>query len=98
MGGYIEKVFTAPAYSGVNDVYGGLLLKQCGYVDTSGYLSSVKMLIERGGIYLEGTAGKDELFIGQNDLRYKNYTADKVIFCSGTQRDGMFDWLPIRAL
>ena len=95
---YIEKVSPRPAYSGVNDVYGGLLLKQCGYLDTTCYLSSVRRLIERGGTFLEARAAENELIVQPEGVKYKNFEADKVIFCNGTQQNGLFDWLPIRAL
>lgn len=95
---FIERVSAHPAHSGVNDLYGGLLLKQCGYLDTTRYLSSVRNLIERGGIFLEDHAAGNELHVHSDGVEYKNYAADRVIFCNGIQRNGLFDWLPIRPL
>ena len=95
---YIEKICTGPAYSGVNDVFGGLLLKQCGYVDTASYLNAVRQLIERDAIFLKESVENDQIVIQQDGVRYKNYNADRVIFCNGPQRNILFGWLPIRPL
>lgn len=95
---YIQTVLTRPSFSGINDVYGGLLLKQCGYVDTTRYLESVRRLIERGGIFVNGLVGENELYVTGNGVKYKNFEADRVIFCHGTQHHKLFDWLPLRPL
>jgi glycine/D-amino acid oxidase-like deaminating enzyme len=95
---YIQNVFTRPSYSGINDVYGGLLLKQCGYIDTTRYLESVRKLIERGGVFVRDLAGENELSVTDDGARYKHYSANRLIFCNGTQTHRLFNWLPLRAL
>ena len=47
---YIENILTQPTYPTVRDYFGGLLLKQCGYVDTIQYIEAIRKLIEVQGI------------------------------------------------
>jgi len=95
---YIENIFTHSAYPNVSDVYGGLLLRQCGYLDTTHYIESVRMLIEREAIFLMEYIEDKDLTVRQDGVRFKNYEADKIIFCNGTHANKWFDWLPIRRL
>lgn len=95
---YIESVFTQPAFANVNDVYGGLLLKQCGYLDTTRYIESVRKLVERDAIFLTEDAKDSDLTVHPGGVQYKNYQADRIIFCNGTHANRWFGWLPIRPL
>lgn len=95
---YIENIFTQSAYPNVSDVFGGLLLKQCGYLDTIRYIESVRRFIQQEAIFLMEAAADQDLSVHRDGVRYKNYEADKIIFCSGTHANRWFDWLPIRPL
>ncbi|MDH4088884.1 MAG: FAD-binding oxidoreductase [Cyclobacteriaceae bacterium] len=95
---YIEDISTRATYPNVNDVYGGLLVRQCGYLDTKCYIESVRKLIAREAIFLDEEAAENDLSILPEGIRYKHYHAGKIIFCNGTHRNKWFDWLPIRPL
>lgn len=95
---YIEKVFTKSSYRGVQDPFGGLLLKQCGYLDTRGYVESVRAILQQEAFFLLEDAGENDMVIGENGIQYRNFMADKIIFCNGTHQSKWFNWLPIRPL
>jgi len=95
---YIEDIATRPLYPEVRDVYGGLILKQCGYLDTVAYIAAVRKLIEREAIFIEGTTPDKELIIDGGVVRFKEYEAARIIFCNGTHTNAWFGWLPIRPL
>ena len=93
--GYVENIFTSPARPLVKDPFGGLLLKQCGYLDTIRYLDSVRALINSRGFLLEEVFKNECLEVNEDSVRYKHFTADHVIFCQGTETNNWFKWVPI---
>ncbi len=95
---YIENIFTQSQFSYMNDHFGGLLLKQSGYVDTTSYINAVRSLIQRNAVFLMEDAAESNISLGQSGIRYKNYEADRIIFCNGVHATGSFDWLPVRPL
>jgi len=42
--------------------------------------------------------GEHELSVTDDGVNFKNYEANKVIFCNGAHHHSLFDWLPLRAL
>lgn len=96
--GFIGNVFTQSTYSGIHDPFGGLLLKQCGYLDTRNYVESVRTVLQRDAFFLGEDADEQDLFVGDDEIQYRNFTADKIIFCCGTHQNKWFQWLPIRPL
>jgi glycine oxidase len=95
---YIAKLFTRSTYRDVKDAFGGLLLKQCGYLDTTTYLEAVRILLLEKAAILKEDAREKDLSIDENGIQYKDFTADKIIFCNGTHQNRWFQWLPIRPL
>lgn len=95
---YIEQVYTKAAFPHIKNPFGGLLLKQCGFLDTTGYIQALRILIRQHGTLLEEIFNTSALHLENDCVRYGNYTAAKLIFCSGVHQNGWFDWLPVRPL
>ncbi len=95
---YIDTIHTGPAYPHVNDPFGGLLLKQCGYLDTTTYIRAVESWITRSQTMLRETLDPAKLTITKNSVAYGQYEARHIIFCHGVQANPYFSWLPIRPL
>lgn len=96
--GYIDGVVTHSTYPQVRDPFGGLLLKQCGYLDTRAYVESVRELLRREAAFLAEEVEESALIIDEENIRYKNYSAERIIFCHGTHANKWFQWLPLRPL
>ncbi len=92
---YIEKISTQPAFPSIKDTFGGLTLKQCGYLDTIQYIESVRIWIEQQGIFLEELFDEDKLTLGAKNVLYKDYEAAHIIFCQGIETNKWFSWVPI---
>ncbi|HEY9004678.1 NAD(P)/FAD-dependent oxidoreductase [Ohtaekwangia sp.] len=96
--GYIETIFSAPAFAQVRDPFGGLLLKQCGYLSTTRYVNAIKKRIEDGGMIWNEHLDEQSLQVEDDAVTYKNVQAKKIIYCSGVDASRWFNWLPIRPL
>ncbi|HEY3401943.1 MAG TPA: FAD-dependent oxidoreductase [Ohtaekwangia sp.] len=95
---YVEKVFLSTAFHSVQDDFGGLLLRQSGYLDTKIYINAIRNLILEKGIYIENHFDQNQLKISEAGVHYGQYTAGNIIFCEGSVRNKWFDWLPVRPL
>jgi glycine oxidase len=98
---YIEEIFTrGGAFPHVNDSVGGLILKQCGYLDTVRYINSVREWIKREGDFREEDFLEEELKIHSDGVIYKGLRAKRIIFCQGEKstNNKWFKWVPIRLL
>jgi glycine oxidase len=94
---YVEHVSLNEKVSGIHNPFGGLLLKQCGFLDTRRYIEAVKNVLKEQSSLLEDEVQFDALEIGEK-IRYKNITASKLILCTGVDKNKYVEWLPIRAL
>jgi glycine oxidase len=95
---YIEKIQLEKWIDGVNDPYGGLLLKQCGFLDTRKFIHAVSILITRDGTLCREVFSADDLEINPDGFSYGSLRARRVILCSGVHTNKFFDWIPIRPL
>jgi len=95
---YIEKISTHSTSPLLKDPFGGLLLKQSGYLDTTIYIEAVSKWIRNEGNLLEEHVDSTELRIDQQGVRYKGYFAKHIIFCQGTNANPWFGHLPVRPL
>jgi glycine/D-amino acid oxidase-like deaminating enzyme len=94
---YVETVQTEPMINYVQDPYGGLLLKECGYLDTTGYLNSVRNVLEGKDSFLEDYV-EEGMILTDDGIQFGSYMADRVVYCNGTHQNKFFNWLPIRPL
>lgn len=96
--GYVQNIFTKATYADIRDQFGGLLLKQCGYLDTIPYLNAVRELIHANAFLLEEDFIDDEAVIQDQAVYYKGYSAPHLIFCQGIESNKWFNWVPILPL
>lgn len=97
----IEQIHTTPFDSQhVKNELGGLLLKQCGFLNTGIFIAAVRNFISKQAILLDEDFTEDELYIEHDAATYKGHRAKKIIFCQGEQANDskLFSWLPIRPL
>jgi glycine/D-amino acid oxidase-like deaminating enzyme len=96
----IADVFTAPAFEGVHNPFGGLLLKQCGYVNTTGFIDSVTALVQTKNVYRETRFDPSMLIFRDDGVQYEGITASKIIFCEGhhVSENPWFNGVQIRGL
>jgi len=94
---FVEKVEAKSKYPNkVNDSYGGLLLKQCGYLNVSGYLDASREYFKNKGIYQQFQFDHNQLLPKKDYAELKDQRVQKVIFCEGPDADNnpFFGWLP----
>lgn len=94
---YIRNISTTATHSTfVYDTYGGIALRQSGYLDMKGFLKSAKSYFEQHQIFEDGVFEESEMLINSDDVCYKNLLAKKVIYCNGKEamRSKYFEWLP----
>ncbi len=98
---YVDKVFTESKYGHqVNDVFGGLLLKQCGFLDVREFMRAVRNYLQISNSFVLEPFDDRQLEIGLSQVFYKEYRAEKIIFCNGISSlsSTLLPNLPIRPL
>lgn len=98
---YVEAIHTGPFFmQQVKNPLGGLLLKQCGYVDTTVFTSALRVHLKKNSALLDEDFQEHELKIEDNTVTYRDWRAGKIIFCTGeiVKESSFFSWLPIRPL
>jgi glycine oxidase len=98
---FIDTSYTKPFLADqVQNSLGGILVKQCGYLDTIQFLKGVKNYIREHAIFLEEDFNEHDLDLKGDTVKYKSLSAAKIIFCEGVQAgsSAIFSWLPIRPL
>ena len=94
---YIEEIQDKSSIKlDLNDPYGGLILKQAGYLDVPVFLNSSKEYLARENSYFESIFQEEELEILSDSIKWKDYQFRKAIFCNGiaAQDSKLFGWLP----
>jgi glycine/D-amino acid oxidase-like deaminating enzyme len=94
---YVDKVHLNTNFpDDLFDQYGGLELKNAGYVDLPAFINSVRLLLKKKGCYLENKFDEDQLIIENESVTYASITSKKVIICNGDQsaKSKLFGWLP----
>jgi glycine oxidase len=95
---FVDRVVLRSFHGQLRDPFGGLILKQGGFLDTTGYVRAVRRKIEMEGVFLDQQFDPALLSWTEDEIRYESYTANKIIFCNGVHANPWFDWLPIRPL
>lgn len=101
MQSYLKQVLTQSQFGDhVYDNFGGLLLAQCGYVDTNAFIRSVRGNLISRNSYAHEKFIETELTLNDTYVGYKDMKAKKVIFCNGSEalKSHFFGWLPFRLL
>lgn len=98
---YIQAISASSCFPGeVNDVLGGITLKQTGYLNTPKYLAAVRNYLSSQGAFQAQTFVADRLEVQEGYVCYGQFTAKKIIFCQGIQNTSnhWFNKLPIKSL
>lgn len=98
---YIEALHTNSAFARqVKNPLGGLLLKQCGYIDTTVFSDALRDYLKKKDALLDEDLHEHELKTDKNVVIYRNWRARRIIFCTGemAKQTSFFSWLPIRPL
>ncbi|NJM26204.1 MAG: FAD-binding oxidoreductase [Bacteroidia bacterium] len=85
---------------GARDSLGGLLLRNCGYVDTQTYVEAVAKWITQHNILRRDEFRYDKVDLHASHVTYDGCKARAIIFCegAGARNNPWFSWLPIRPL
>lgn len=76
---FIDKVYSASRHQGVNDPFGGLLLKSTGYIDTRKLVDSFgKWLIDKGMLTNSSLDEKDLILTKDGYWEYEGIKAKKL--------------------
>lgn len=101
MQSYIDKILLNSEFGEqVHDDFGGLLLAQCGYVDTNSFIQSVRQNLLIQESFCSEYFTENELVLDQDYIQHKMIKAKKIIFCNGCESIGsnFFGWLPFKPL
>lgn len=96
---YVQQLAFSSAYEPfVHDPLGGLLLRQCGYVDVPTLLSVYRSFLQERTLYHEEVFDPQQLTIHSDHIVYGPWRARKIIFCDGASghQNPFFGWLPFR--
>jgi glycine/D-amino acid oxidase-like deaminating enzyme len=88
-----------PSGTTLNDQFGGLEIKQSGYLNVAEWTTAVRDLLKERRLYKEEKFIESELEPGEV-VRYREHVAKKIIFCQGTAalQNSFFNWLPLKPL
>ena len=96
---YVQQVTSGGTYGAfVEDSLGGLLLRQCGYLDVPTLLRAYQQYLSEQEVYEEGEFNPQQLRIASDHVTYGRWRARKIIFCDGASgpQNPFFGWLPFR--
>jgi glycine oxidase len=97
---FLEKIFIDSHWGDhLHDPFGGILVKQAGFLDVPAFLFAVRRKLIESESYVSENFDWSEVAFESDSVRYKEMEAGKVISCSGAENlSPFFDWLPIRKL
>ncbi len=98
---FIEEVYSGKRFSDyVHETFGGVIVRQTGYINTNRYLDSVRDWLKVEDGYIPGEFNYDALEFAGDEVVYGTYRARAVIFCEGVNasKNPWFGWAPITPL
>ena len=96
---YIEKVYDKPAFTPwIKNPFGGLLLKQTGWIDTPQLLQGWRQYLLDQSSMREEIFSEELLELKEEGVRYGDVEAKWIIYCNGTAQlqSKYWHWLPLR--
>jgi glycine oxidase len=96
MAAYFEKIITSPLYDEVQNAYGGILLKNSGFLDINTLLDAYASDLLKRGFLIQEKFEENELTVKQKSVSYRNINAKAVIYCNGlgAMESKFFQYLP----
>lgn len=80
---YFEKIYSQPVYEEVHNPYGGIMLKNSGYLDINTLLDAYAEFLLRNKSLLQEEFEEDKLEILPNGISYKGIFAKGIVYCNG---------------
>lgn len=97
---FIERISDSSSGSiDLLDEFGGLWLKQSGFLNVSAWVDTVRTRLKSSGSFVSESFEESEMQV-DTTITYKGLTTSKVIFCTGmsARKSAWFHWLPMRPL
>jgi glycine oxidase len=96
----IRHVHGSSVITGINDRYGGVMLKMSGFIQVGSFLDTVRRHLIDQGALTEELFDYNKLELKSGYVVYENIRAQRVIFCEGYRLDlnPWFKNLPLRPL
>jgi len=82
--------------SSLNSPFGGVILNQCGYLDTNSFLNGCKFKLMQSGFYQTGFVNWKTVSVYKNALHWENQKFDRVIFCEGSAFSELFSFVQFK--
>ena len=92
----IEMRTSSIGYDQMIDPYGGIILNRSGYVNIPLFLDEMKNLFQQKNVYQKHMFDYDGMIVEEDQVKYKKWTANKLIFCEGSLSKNPFWNLPFR--
>ncbi|MFD2202767.1 NAD(P)/FAD-dependent oxidoreductase [Shivajiella indica] len=80
---YFEKIHTQALYNEVNNPYGGIMLKNSGYLDINTLLDAYASYLIEKEMLMQEEYQEDFLEVTDLGIRYKEIKAKGIIYCNG---------------
>ena len=93
---FFEHVYTQPLFGEVVNPFGGVLLKNSGFLDINSLLDAYAAYLSELGLLRQEAFREEELVFHADGLTYKDVKAKALVFCNGlgAMESGFFKKLP----
>lgn len=93
---YFEKIHTQKLYDEVNNPFGGILLKNSGYLDIHTLLDAYADYLLDKGLLIQERYDEELLEFSEEGIIYKNIRAKGIVYCNGlsAMKSRFFSYLP----
>lgn len=98
---FINQVFIQEQFKNtLHDPFGGLLVRQGGFLNTKRFLEAVAFWLSSKGFLLNKVFEERQLLIKSSEVAFGGFTADRIVFCQGifTRESELFGWVPVTPL
>ena len=96
---FIDHIHTTSAYGDqAHDAFGGIVIKQCGYVDVPVFLQSIRTFLVQQNAFAEEWFDETQLQHSATEVTYKHWKASAIIFCTGTSKTNLWKAAPVKPL
>jgi glycine oxidase len=93
---YFEKIFSKEVYPEAVNPFGGILLKNSGYLDINTLLSAYSAYLKKNNLLLEQKFEEDFLEVQKEGFNYQGFSAKGIVYCNGlgAMKSRYFSYLP----
>ncbi|MBX2901834.1 MAG: FAD-dependent oxidoreductase [Cyclobacteriaceae bacterium] len=98
---FIETIYTGATYGHqVHDHFGGMVIKQSGYVDVPAFLEAARYWLQQQAAFEVDAFNEAALQIDERKIEYGPWQAAAIVFCTGTAIRNSTLWrgLPVQPL